>query len=535
MKSLLIKKEFKAFFRGFLRKKDGSYRSGSAAIGLIVLLLVAALSVGGSVFFLFGEIAEPMAMAGLDWVYHAIVSIAVASIGVIGGIFTAYTSIYKAKDNDTLLAMPIRSSDIVVSRMVGVWVITLFFSLIVAIPALLAFYVYGGFSLLILLCDVLLLLALSAFSVAVCSILGWAIALLASKVGGKLRSIGIIIVSLLAFSLYFFFVNRMYELVQELLLNMYNIAEDFSGTYNPMYIIGTAGAGDIVNALICLAAGALLILLTVLIIKRRFARYATTSAGAKKAAYDGSSIRTRGVFPTLLAREFKHLFSSPAYLLNCGMGVLVVPLVTVITLIRVPSEVIPQLREWVASFADENVIGLAVTMLVVFFASMCYITAPSISLEGKNFWILRSAPIQPVQVLGAKLWLHILVTLVPTVASVCVFNIALGMNALCTVLSAVTVALFVVQQALLGLHVNLIKYNFNWLTETVAVKQSASVVITMFAGMGITLAFFLPYLLVQCKGLTYQLVVLAAVIALDVYLAMRLRTKGAERYEAIEA
>ena len=53
--------------------------------------------------------------------------------------------------------------------------------------------------------------------------------------------------------------------------------------------------------------------------------------------------------------------------------------------------------------------------------SMNDITAPAISLEGKNIWLSQSLPVKPWQVLRSKLELHMWLTGVPAVfCSICV-------------------------------------------------------------------------------------------------------------------
>ena len=534
MKSILIKKELKAFIRSFLRKKDGTY--GDTKRGILIALLFVFLfgSVGFSVFFMLSGICGPIVYMGIDWLYFSLISIAILSIGVIGGIFTAYTSIYKAKDNDFLLSLPVSASDIIVSRMIGVWTITLFFSLIVGVPALIAYYVNGRFSFVLLIENIIFILSLSLISVTICCVLGWVIAQFAARVSGNLKNAGIMIVSILGFGAYFLFVNRMYDIVESIIGNLTGIAADFSGNFNPLYIAGEAGAGDIVRLLILFGASLILIAAAVLLIRPRFGALATASKAAKAERFDSGRVKVKGARGALLGREFKHLFNSPVYLLNCALGALMVPLITGILLFNIPQEAVGDLKAWVGSFADETVIGLVCSAVVVFMSSMCYITAPSISIEGKNFWILKSAPINPMDVLGAKLLLHIIVAEIPSVACIIVLDMYFGMPAVCTVLGVLTVVLFVIFQALFGLCVNLIKYNFNWTSEIFAVKQGASVVISMFGNMLVTLAVFLPYLLVMSSGILYQIIVAVLMLVLCAVLFLWLRSSGIRRYNALE-
>ena len=45
---------------------------------------------------------------------------------------------------------------------------------------------------------------------------------------------------------------------------------------------------------------------------------------------------------------------------------------------------------------------------------MNYMACPSVSLEGKSLWLVKSLPVTSWQVLRAKLWMHLLLTGLPT-------------------------------------------------------------------------------------------------------------------------
>ena len=58
-----------------------------------------------------------------------------------------------------------------------------------------------------------------------------------------------------------------------------------------------------------------------------------------------------------------------------------------------------------------ELLTVLIPAVVALFAAMCPIAAPSVSLEGKSLWLLRSLPVTPWQVLRAKLAVHLTVTL----------------------------------------------------------------------------------------------------------------------------
>ena len=65
---------------------------------------------------------------------------------------------------------------------------------------------------------------------------------------------------------------------------------------------------------------------------------------------------------------------------------------------------------------------------------MGIVTAPSVSLEGRSLWIVQSLPVEPWQVLRAKLRLHLLCVGAPALVSAVLLAAALRLGAVQAVL-----------------------------------------------------------------------------------------------------
>lgn len=55
----------------------------------------------------------------------------------------------------------------------------------------------------------------------------------------------------------------------------------------------------------------------------------------------------------------------------------------------------------------KNHIGAYVLLISLFFCAINVISAPSISLEGENLWICKAMPVEPFDILMAKVKNHI--------------------------------------------------------------------------------------------------------------------------------
>lgn len=196
------------------------------------------------------------------------------------------------------------------------------------------------------------------------------------------------------------------------------------------------------------------------LISKSFLQVATATGKVSKVVYHKKTMKQESVTKTLLFREFKHFTSSPGYMLNSGLGIFLMPICAVALLWK----------------------GRKIfTMLNGMFGSQ----------EGKSLWIAQSLPVTPWQVLRAKLDMQLILNSMPVMlcmictAVVCPFKIGQFVMMILQVLSYVFV------MAVFGLFMGVIKPVLTWTNELTPIKQSASVMITMFGGFGYTALLFM--------------------------------------------
>ena len=167
--------------------------------------------------------------------------------------------------------------------------------------------------------------------------------------------------------------------------------------------------------------------------------------------------------------------------------------------------------------------------------SMNDITAPSVSLEGKNIWIVQSFPIPSRKVLAAKLKLHVLLTVIPAIPLIIAVEWLIKPEPQFAILIPIAVVLFIVLMASFGLFLNLKMPNLNWTNEIVPIKQSMSVMISLFGGWVITVALAGLYALLASflSPFVYLLLACVLLLALCAVLIRWILTRGAERFASL--
>ena len=117
--------------------------------------------------------------------------------------------------------------------------------------------------------------------------------------------------------------------------------------------------------------------------------------------------------------------------------------------------------------------------MIAFVISIGPISAASISMEAKNLWLMQSLPVSPLQVLTQKLKLHFIVNGIVSLVPSVVLSIMLGMKPVNIIITILIPIIFSLFSGLLGLMFDLKKPKLDWNTTAEAVKQSASVMLSL--------------------------------------------------------
>ena len=250
MVKILLKKQLTEIFRAyFYDAKKNKARSKAAVTGYIVLFVFLMVGILGGMFtFLSVSLCGALTAVGFDWLYFAIMSLLAILLGAFGSVFNTYSGLYLAKDNDLLLSMPIPVGTIMISRLLGVYLMGLMYSGVVLIPAAAVYLIIASHSLPAVIGWVLLVLLISVFVLTVSSALGWVVAKISLKL--KNKSFITVIVSLLFFGAYYFVCFKAQDIISDLIVNAAKYGDKIKGSAYPIYLFGRVGTGDFMAILI---------------------------------------------------------------------------------------------------------------------------------------------------------------------------------------------------------------------------------------------------------------------------------------------
>ena len=526
MLKTLVKKQITEIFKSyFVNQKTGKARKKGASIGLFILFffIMAFLCV---VFFGMGMmLSDILKIPGFEWLFFALMGIIAILFGLLGSVFNTYASIYIAKDNDLLLSMPIPVKYLITSRLVSVVGLSFIYSASVLIPTTVIYLIFGKFRLSALVMQILLIILIPFFISVLSCILGFFVALISAKL--KNKSFITVIISVVFIGVYYFFCFRMSDIIKSIITNSETVGKGIKVWGNLLYQIGMASTGKIVPMLIFSAITIILCVLSFALLSKTFITLSTFNKGEKKAENKKVSEKQSSLETALIKKELGRFTSSATYMLNCGLGAIILPIVSVVAIIK-RNDILTLINQFKDGTPEiYKLIPIFVMAAVCLASSMSSISTPSISLEGKNIWIYKSLPIEPAKILNAKIKLHIYVTAIPMVISSAILGFSVGLDFSFIILTTVFVYIYVNFSATLGLILGLLKPNLNWVTETTPIKQSIPIFLNMIIG------FALPAVIVILGYFTRTLIEPTVFISVSIVL-FALATRMLAKWVAIK-
>lgn len=535
MLKALISRQFLEFKDMYFRnRKTGKMRTPLGIAGYIALLLFCFSAMAfafGTFAFLLADGFLPL---GYDWLYFALLGMTSILLSSILAMFLASAELFRAKDNELLLSMPIPPSKILFARMSALYVWCLLYETLAFLPTIIVYWICSEtvtaatviLPLAVLLVCSLLVLALSC-------LFGWIVAAISARL--RNRSIVTVLLSLTLIGAYYFFCLRLNQLLSEVVLHADEIGEFVHGALVPVYWMGKAASGDALSLLpvaaICLAVFGV----AYWALSRSFVRITTANRGEKKVVYHEQTAKQVGIPAALRGKELRRFVSSPVYLLNAGLGIVILPIIGIVLAVKADT-----LRAAVGTLTAmlpeaAALVPCAVALAGCFALSMIDFTAPAISLEGKTIWLLQSMPVEPYAVLREKIRTQLLLSIVPVLILLACTAYALRLSLSQTAAVFVLLAGYASLSATAGLCIDLRHPILNWTNETIPVKQNISALICIFGGWLLAAAFGAGawFLRNVIESETYLILSGVVLLLLGRLLDRWLRTKGAAMFAAL--
>lgn len=495
-----------------------------ASIGLFVLF-----SVYASTFYGLCLLADNLkAFEGILTLFITMVSL-----------FTLFTSIYQIKsfiydsnDYDFLASLPLKRSVIVASKITIIYLFDLGFASLCLITP---FILYVSINPIFLAFILPLIILIPLFPTLIASLLALLVSFIEKKIpfGNIIKVILSLLSMVLIFAFSFFmsyFSSAQDEEITSMIDLLINSSNTFSLVYPLLYLIrfGFFNLNPLYIILYVALNIGFLFLTLLVITKTYYSLRAKNKASIARKNKKEIEVKTTSQLKTYMGMDLKRITSSTTVLTNTLVGSLMsIFLVVIIGINLITIGPGDSLNEILPYFP----------LLTCFACGVLPITTYIISLEGKNFWIIKTSPLNVKKYLISKLIVnHIFYGTGALISSITALILIRSNDIPLIILTLLLPQLYILFISALGLIIGIYFVRLEWTNERMLMKNSGStllVFVTSFVlDILLALATFLSYIYVSSiLSLILSLIIVLLAIAI-VYSI--LFTCGINRFKKIE-
>ncbi|HWT75784.1 MAG TPA: hypothetical protein VN258_13855 [Mobilitalea sp.] len=491
-----------------LLRRRAANKHGSAFIGIVAIMLLALMAYAGWFAYKISSILNPI---GLEWFVLVALLFIITFFVFSTSLYTVNSVLFESSDTEQLFAYPIPKYQILFSKVLGLVVENWIVAFVLALPFISVYGYYVHPPIIFYFYALICILISPLIPLCLIAIISYLVSVLTS--GTQFKNYFNLVLTIGMIAGITVGLNRIAKQIQLSNISASSILSSIKTYYPPLgYAVSGLYKINPLDMLIAIAWNVLPFVLLCGILSIFYASLRSRVVATKIVKGGKLTFGTSSKLSALTKKEFTHFFHSPMYILNSCIGIIL------ITIFSITSS--GQGKGFKALVAALNTMGASstqvalITFLVIL--STANITAPSISLEGKNLWIIKSFPVNPMEALMAKLAVHT-ITLTPLLiidSIIVTFTMKIGFSGFIIVI--LSCVLYVVLGGLVGLIYNLHFHRFDFINEMQVVKNSASVILTLITQLATAAAvIFLYWLINQFVAFNfYVYTVIIMVIAL---------------------
>ena len=199
----------------------------------------------------------------------------------------------------------------------------------------------------------------------------------------------------------------------------------------------------------------------------------------KKRNLEKTSIVTKP-YLAIARKELKMLFKTPIYLMNSVGGVIIGPLVLLMTTVT-GDESIEPLREFL--YGNMGIVSLGAIGMIGALGMLNSVGSTTFSREGKNFWIQRTLPIKAEDQILGRILASLTIQLIGIIVLMGSLYFVIKLDFITMITISVIGLLASIPMTQIGMIIDILRPMLTWTNPQQAMKQNLNVLIGMGVGV----------------------------------------------------
>lgn len=461
------------------------------------------------------QLMKPLRPIHLEFVVLTLFGLFVSIITLMEGIYKAGSLLFNCKDDDMLLSLPIKKNTVLFIRMFKFYIFELLYNSLFLLPSMIMYAIKLTPSWTFYLSSFIALLLLPIIPIVLSCIIGFITTYFSSKFKGK--NIVQTIFSFVLILGIFYFSYNMDGYINNIAKKASSMNDLITRLYYPVgSYISLVTDFKLSTLLIYILVHVLLSIITIFILGKIYFRI---NSSIKKVLTTHKSngtykIKTSSRPVSFIKKEFNRFVSTPVFITNAGFGLILFLIMCIVASIRYDSLVTSLLSEGTKITKEyiNSLLPLIMFALICFSSFMTSITSSMISLEGKSFNLLKSLPLKPINIVLYKVLASLFIMIPCLLIGDLIIFIRFKFNIISIILILIATFLFPFFSELIGIIANLKYPKMDATNDTEVVKQSMSVMISTFAGMGLVFLNILLGVMLLDKNINPTLIMLLFIL-----------------------
>lgn len=426
-------------------------------------------------------------------------------------VFKAGSVIFQKNSYEMLCSLPLPQSAIVISRFLSMYLGNMLLSLGVMISGMAVYAYFMKPDYTFYLFGVVGTIFIPLLPITIATLLGAMITAISSRMKHK-SIVGAALSVLLLMGIMFGtskLANVEGNISKEMLQNLSEtVLSLLEKIYPPAIWLGTAMVdGNIGNGIIYFGSSILLFIIMVVIVSTNFQKICQRLYGiTAKHNYQMETLKKNSVLEALYKKELKRYFASGVYMTNTIIGPIMM-VIFAITILVMGIDKIEQVLPVKGEIAGLMPFALALTVCIM------PITSTSISMEGKEWWIVSSLPVRAKTIFDSKILMNLTIVTPFYLIAEILMILALKPGIMDTVWLLMLPAIFILFSCVYGITVNLKFPLLKWENEVTVVKQSTAAMLGTFGTIIVILICAVPVIFVTQISSDYLKLLIAIVIS----------------------
>ena len=495
----LTKVIFKNSFQNMETAKSNNENKKKRSTGMVILYVFVFLYLAGIIaVFSNGLIKELMAI-NQEQMFLGLILLGIAIFILIQSIFSAINSLYYSKDNEYILPLPIKPSQIVAAK-TNVVVITEY--IIVGVIGLVPLVIYGiltSASILYYISMLIVLIVFPIIPVLISSLLVLIVMSFAkfTKNRNRFQLIATIFILIVVFVLSFTMNDS--EVTPEQMVQMVTkangLVETLRGTFPTLgmaidSLTNISIVNQIFNICLLVITTVAIYVIYILVGQKLYLKGAVgnLSSGKKanKKLNEEKAFKRSSLDKTYVGKEMKLLLRNPIFFMQCVLPAILFPILMIgVTLLGVKGEQGGNITDISNMLTNKTsiYIGMGILCAIQFFLMFIYISATAISRDGQNAVFMKYIPVPLMKQIDYKVIPNIIMTTFMNVITIVMVEYLFKLPIIYLLLITIAGISMGILQSYVSIIVDLRKPKLEWSSEYAVVKQNMNLIWPVLLGI----------------------------------------------------